>query len=80
MKAVIVTGAAGFVGFHVAKRWLHEGWKVVGLDAVTDYYEPALKRARLSLLTEYPGFEFVESSVVDFGALGEPTWNWTHFR
>ena len=40
MKTALVTGAAGFVGFHVAKRWLEEGWRVIGLDALRDYDDP----------------------------------------
>ena len=42
--AILVTGAAGFIGFHVAQRLLSSGRAVVGLDSVNDYYDPALKR------------------------------------
>lgn len=49
-KTVLITGIAGFIGFHVAQRLLHEGWKVIGLDNLNDYYDPALKLARLSEL------------------------------
>ena len=47
-KTVFITGIAGFIGFHVAERLLHAGWKVIGLDNLNDYYDPALKLARLS--------------------------------
>ncbi len=49
-KTVFITGIAGFIGFHVAERLLHAGWKVIGLDNLNDYYDPALKLARLSEL------------------------------
>ena len=53
----LVTGAAGFIGFHVARRLLREGRQVVGFDSVNDYYDPALKEARLAALAqEFPGF------------------------
>src|SRR4051794_27137098 len=48
--AILVTGAAGFIGFHAARRLLAEGRDVVGLDSLNDYYDPALKRSRLDLL------------------------------
>jgi UDP-glucuronate 4-epimerase len=49
-RTVFITGIAGFIGFHVAKRLLHEGWRVIGLDNLNDYYNPALKLARLTEL------------------------------
>lgn len=64
MKA-LVTGAAGFIGFHVAKRLLARGTEVVGLDNLSDYYDPALKAARLTLLREDHRFEFVMGDVAD---------------
>ena len=50
MKTVIVTGVAGFIGFSVAKKFISEGWNVVGVDCVNDYYDVALKEARLDQL------------------------------
>jgi len=55
---VLVTGAAGFIGFHVAKRLLADGHQVIGLDNLNDYYDPALKAARLAQLTPAPRFRF----------------------
>src|SRR5687768_2756730 len=55
---VLVTGAAGFIGFHVAKRFLAEGRPVVGLDNVNDYYDVRLKEARLALLQQSSQFQF----------------------
>jgi UDP-glucuronate 4-epimerase len=64
-ETVLVTGAAGFIGFHVAQRLLSSGSTVVGLDSVNDYYDPALKRARLDILEGQPNFTFVKSDLAD---------------
>lgn len=50
MRTLLVTGSAGFIGYHVCRRLLDDGWHVVGLDSVSPYYDPALKEARLALL------------------------------
>ena len=52
---VLVTGSAGFIGMHVAERLLARGDEVIGLDNMNDYYDPALKRARLARLLERDG-------------------------
>jgi UDP-glucuronate 4-epimerase len=57
---ILVTGAAGFIGFHVAHRLLQSGREVVGLDNINDYYDPKLKEARLALLAKLPGFTFMK--------------------
>lgn len=62
---ILVTGAAGFIGFHVAQRLLADGRKVVGLDIINDYYDPNLKLARLDLLKAQPGFSFVKLDLAD---------------
>lgn len=62
---VLVTGAAGFIGMHVAGRLLARGDEVVGLDNLNDYYEVSLKEARLARLQSQPGFSFVKLSVED---------------
>ncbi len=56
MAKHLVTGAAGFIGFHTSKRLLERGDEVVGLDSVNDYYDVTLKDARLKMLAEFPGF------------------------
>jgi UDP-glucuronate 4-epimerase len=71
MKTALVTGSAGFIGYHVARRWLDEGWRVIGIDAFTDYYDPALKRARAALLADFPDYIEVEDRIERAGVLGE---------
>lgn len=66
---VIVTGAAGFIGFHVSRRLLARGQKVIGLDNLNDYYDVRLKQDRLEQLGEYKQFSFVAAGVEDRGAL-----------
>ena len=64
-RMILVTGAAGFIGFHVARRLASTGQKVVGLDIVNDYYDPTLKEARLRLLEKLPSFRFVRMDLTD---------------
>jgi len=66
---ILVTGAAGFIGYHTSQRLLERGEAVVGLDIVNDYYDPALKRARLAELARHDGFRFLEVDFADHQAL-----------
>jgi UDP-glucuronate 4-epimerase len=63
---ILVTGAAGFIGFHLAKKLARDGATVAGVDNVNSYYDVSLKRARLRELSALPDFEFLESDIADF--------------
>jgi UDP-glucuronate 4-epimerase len=65
----LVTGSAGFIGFHVARALLEQGARVVGLDNFNDYYSPALKRDRDRVLRGFPRFESVTADLADLPAL-----------
>jgi UDP-glucuronate 4-epimerase len=62
---ILVTGAAGFIGFHLSKRLLQEGYAVTGLDNLNDYYEVSLKQARLAILEPVKGFSFAKIDLTD---------------
>ena len=62
---ILVTGAAGFIGFHVVKTLIQLGEKVVGIDNLNDYYDVVLKKSRLSQLTESPNFLFYQADLAD---------------
>ena len=67
----LVTGAAGFIGFHLAKTLLDKGQSVIGIDNLNDYYSVELKQARLSILNEYKQFEFDHIDIADNEQLDE---------
>ncbi|MEK7690704.1 MAG: NAD-dependent epimerase/dehydratase family protein [Bdellovibrionota bacterium] len=66
-KTAIVTGSAGFIGFHLSKRLLAQGWNVVGIDELNDYYAPALKQARNKQLLPMPGYRFHQADLAQPG-------------
>ena len=68
-NAVLITGAAGFIGFHISQRLLIDGREVVGLDIVNSYYDPKLKEARLDILKRYPKFSFVKLDLTNRAAI-----------
>jgi UDP-glucuronate 4-epimerase len=63
--SILLTGAAGFIGFHVARALLDRGEQVIGIDNLNDYYDVRLKEARLDRLHAYPGFVFARLDVAD---------------
>lgn len=67
--AVLLTGAAGFIGYHVSQRLLSRGDSVVGIDNLNDYYDVALKQARLDRLQQHKGFTFHRLDISDHEAL-----------
>jgi len=66
---ILVTGAAGFIGFHLCQALLQDGHKVAGVDTVNDYYDPHLKEDRLARLSQLPGFHLHRSNVADQAAM-----------
>lgn len=64
-KNILITGAAGFIGYHLSKRLLESGYRVAGADSLNSYYNPELKRARLAQLRAFEHFSFVEGDLAD---------------
>lgn len=68
---IIVTGCAGFIGYHTCLRLLKAGFEVLGIDNLNDYYDPALKKSRLDLLTLYQKFSFYNNDISDRKLISE---------
>ena len=68
---ILLTGAAGFIGFHTAQILLQRGDEVVGLDNLNDYYEISLKEARLAQLLKFPNFRFIKMDLADRSGIAE---------
>lgn len=69
MKTILITGAAGFIGFHTALKLLKQECRVIGVDNLTSYYDISLKEARLEILKKYPNFKFYKETILNFNAL-----------
>jgi UDP-glucuronate 4-epimerase len=69
MRRAFITGTSGFIGFHLARLMLDQGWQVHGFDGMTSYYDIALKRARLKLLKQNQGFTQTEAMLEDAEAV-----------
>lgn len=68
-KRVLITGGAGFIGYHLTKRLLSEGHIVTGFDSLNDYYDPALKHARLATIKDEKNYTFVQGNLADADAV-----------
>ena len=66
---ILVTGAAGFIGYHVARRLLERGDQVLGVDNLSDYYDVRLKEARVAQLKPFPRFHFLKLDIADRPAM-----------
>jgi UDP-glucuronate 4-epimerase len=67
---ILVTGAAGFIGYHLCEKLLGAGEAVIGIDNLNDYYDPKLKEARLGLLRKHASFKFMKVDITDHDAVG----------
>ena len=71
MGKILVTGSAGFIGFHLSQRLLKDEISVVGIDNLNDYYDVSLKLARLEILKSYPNFQFYQLDLSDRSGINE---------
>jgi UDP-glucuronate 4-epimerase len=69
MSKILVTGSAGFIGFHVCRRLLESGHRVAGFDNLSPFYDEGLKAARLGILKACPAFEFIRGDLTDLDAV-----------
>lgn len=72
MRKILITGSAGFIGYHLARLMLDRGWQVLGVDCLTDYYDVTLKQRRHAMLSQNPGFRSSAADIRDFDMLAGP--------
>lgn len=65
METILITGSSGFIGFHLSQRLLNDGYSVIGIDNMNDYYDVSLKQARLEILKQHHNFHFFLLDLVD---------------
>ena len=68
-RVALVTGSAGFIGYHISQKLLSEGWRVIGVDCITDYYDVSLKEQRESMLLKSIKYRSVHAKIEDPGLL-----------
>jgi UDP-glucuronate 4-epimerase len=69
LPTILVTGAAGFIGFHLSRKLLEKGYRVIGLDSMNEYYDVSLKKSRLEILKPYPDFVFYKEDIQNLSGL-----------
>ena len=69
LEKILVTGSAGFIGMHLCKNLLDNGYLILGIDNLNEYYDPNLKNARLKILSKYDNFSFEKIDISNFGSL-----------
>jgi UDP-glucuronate 4-epimerase len=69
LPTILVTGAAGFIGFHLSRRLLGKGYRVIGLDSMNEYYDVSLKKSRLEILKPYQNFVFCKEDIQNLPGL-----------
>ena len=62
-RTALVTGSSGFIGFHLCQKLLDDGFRVVGIDNLSDYYDVALKQRRQSILLQNPNFRVINDNI-----------------
>ena len=70
-KKILITGGAGFIGYHLSRRLLEYGCTVMGLDNMNDYYDVRLKEDRLSKLQEFERYQFIKADLADMKKMEE---------
>ena len=78
-KQILVTGCAGFIGMHLCKSLLDDGYNVLGIDNLNKYYDPGLKRDRLKILKDYDLFSFLKLDITDLNELSHTFRNFNPF-
>ena len=68
-ERILVTGCAGFIGMHLCESLLDDGYNILGIDNLNEYYDPKLKRDRLKILKNYDLFSFLELDITDLNEL-----------
>ena len=71
MKKILITGAAGFIGYHLAKELLERNFEILGVDNINDYYDRKLKFDRVKMLEPYDNFNFIEANISDKNQITE---------
>ena len=69
MKKILITGIAGFIGYHLAEKLLNNNYHIIGIDNLNDYYDPTLKKARLNNLNKFSNFEFQKIDFIQNNSL-----------